>query len=545
MDGKDTGPALTSPNPHGADARSAQQHLRAENRELRRELAQVRDRYFALFERAPDAYLVTNADGIIEEVNAAAEAMFGVPRRLLVGKSLRVYLRGDTGAFERALKDLRRGHAVSEVALCLHRRKGEPVDVGVTATATHDARGDVAHLRWIVRDISERKRAEEAARALNAELEERVRKRTSQLETLARAQEDLLTELGRERGRLEAVLRQMPGGTIIADAPSGRLLLANKEAERILGMTTAGPADGVSGHAPGPADDGHPYRPGYWPLWRSLALGETVSAELIELVRPDGAHVVLEVNSAPIRDAGGTIVAGVVTFYDVSERERRARAERDFVTNAAHELRTPLAAIVSSVEVLQAGAKERPEVRDRFMGHIEQQSRRLQRLVHALLVLARASIRDEPPALERVLLRPLLADVARELEPKDGVELVTRCSRDVAVLGDRALLEEVLVNLGSNAARHVECGHIALTAKRRDGSVVLEVADTGPGMPDEVRDRALERFFRGPDASGAGFGLGLAIAAQSVKTLGGALEIDSRPEVGTTVRITLPSPGSR
>src|SRR5205814_9913795 len=110
-----------------------------------------------------------------------------------------------------------------------------------------------------------------------------------------------------------------------------------------------------------------------------------------------------------------------------SERERRERAEREFVANAAHELRTPVAAIASAVEVLQAGAKDAPADRDLFLGHIEREAARLTRLARALLVLARAQARHEPPPLQLVELAPLLGQVAAAILPPGDVQVVVDC----------------------------------------------------------------------------------------------------------------------
>src|SRR5205085_4688448 len=113
----------------------------------------------------------------------------------------------------------------------------------------------------------------------------------------------------------------------------------------------------------------------------------------------------------------------LVVRDDLSEQERRELAEREFVSNAAHELRTPLTTIIGAVEVLQAGAKDDPAERDRFLGHIEREAERLARLARALLTLARAHAGQERPRVEAVTLAGLLLDVAEELRPRAGVAL--------------------------------------------------------------------------------------------------------------------------
>jgi PAS domain S-box-containing protein len=235
--------------------------------------------------------------------------------------------------------------------------------------------------------------------------------------------------------------------------------------------------------------------------------------------------------------------AALLVLTDVSERERRWRAEREFVDNAAHELRTPLAAITSAIERLQAGARDEPEKRDRFLGYIEQESNRLNRLASSLLVLARAQTREEAPRSEEIVLRPLMEDLFSGLAVHDGVELVVDCADDVVVWSNRDLLEHALLNLASNAARHTESGSIrARATSDAAGSATIELEDTGAGIRPEELDRLFDRFYRGPtEEKRSGFGLGLPIVKESVEALGGQIVIESAVGVGTAARIVLPA----
>jgi two-component system, OmpR family, sensor histidine kinase ResE len=224
---------------------------------------------------------------------------------------------------------------------------------------------------------------------------------------------------------------------------------------------------------------------------------------------------------------------------DLTERERRELAEREFVSNAAHELRTPLTTIIGAVEVLQAGAKEHPEERDRFLAHIEREAARLARLAHALLSLARAHAGEEHPRLEPTLLEPLLREVAVDLRPQDGVAVDVECTPDLAAHVNRDLLEQALRNLGENATKHTPSGHVVLRAYASGRTVRVEVEDTGIGMSGEAQRHVFDRFYRGRDRDPEGFGLGLAIVAQAVRSLDGRIELDSAPGEGTRVRIVL------
>jgi signal transduction histidine kinase len=236
----------------------------------------------------------------------------------------------------------------------------------------------------------------------------------------------------------------------------------------------------------------------------------------------------------------------ILVLTDISERKRRERAEREFVANAAHELRTPLSAIASSVEVLQEGAKHHPVERDQFLAVIERQAERLGRLSRALLTLARAQTHQEAVTLEQVELRPLLERAAGDLVPQEGVTVEVDCTPGLAALAQRDLVEQIVSSLTANAAKYTTAGSIRLSGARSNGAVVIEVSDTGSGFDAAARDRVFDRFYRGGrDEPSDGFGLGLAIVRESVRALGGVIDIDSEAGVGTTVRVVLASAKER
>lgn len=215
------------------------------------------------------------------------------------------------------------------------------------------------------------------------------------------------------------------------------------------------------------------------------------------------------------------------------------RAEREFVTNAAHELQSPLAAITSAVEVLQAGAKDTPE-RDLFIDHIQREAQRLDRLTRALLTLARAQTEVEEPRWELIDLSPMLEAIAARMEPAPGVSLTVDCPEDLALITNRELVEQTISNVVRNAVKYTEKGSIRLSAAPRDGWVEVGIADTGVGIPEDALPRVVERFYRA-DSSKEGFGLGLSIVQTAMGVLGGELEIASEGlGRGTTVTMRLP-----
>jgi signal transduction histidine kinase len=323
----------------------------------------------------------------------------------------------------------------------------------------------------------------------------------------------------RVRAQLEAVVNQLPVGLVIVDASSERVLTMNDEAARIM-AAAGGSAEAL-------------------PLERVLVRGEAVQGERLELDHPEHGSFTLFVSAAPVRDRSGQIVSAVATIQDVTASELRERAEREFVTNAAHELQSPLAAITSAVEVLQAGAKDTKD-RDLFLEHIDREALRLGRVVRSLLTLARTQTGVESARAEVLVVAPLLEAIAERMEPAEGVEISVDCPSDLAVLANRDLLEQAISNLVRNAVKYTAEGSIRLTGGSRDGQVEIGVADTGIGIPADSLPRVFDRFYKG-DAQHEGFGLGLSIVQASVGVMGGELEIDSSPGRGTTVTITLPS----
>jgi signal transduction histidine kinase len=229
----------------------------------------------------------------------------------------------------------------------------------------------------------------------------------------------------------------------------------------------------------------------------------------------------------------------ILTLADVTDTEARRHADRRFVENAAHELRTPLAVIVSTIDVLESGAKDTP-ARDKFLANIRVQSERLTRLALSLLVLARLQAGLENPSAEIVPVTPLLEEIAAGMAAAPGVDVVVDAPDDVAAIADGELLFRVLDNLATNAGRHTAEGSVTLRARSVANDARIEVVDTGAGIEAEDLKRVFDRFYQAGEGVKQGFGLGLAIAREAVQAMGGTLTLDSTPGVGTRACVRLP-----
>ena len=240
----------------------------------------------------------------------------------------------------------------------------------------------------------------------------------------------------------------------------------------------------------------------------------------------------------PARDDEiGRLAATMNRMLERLERSQERR--RRFVADAAHELRSPVAAIRQHAEV----ATEHPETTT--VGELAEvvlvEDERLQRLVEDLLLLARMD--ERAPDVEEVDLDDVVLAEAERLRGRTSVRLDTHAVSAGRVRGERASLERVVRNLVDNAARHAR-ERAAIGVAELDGSVVLSVEDDGPGVDPADRARALERFVRldgARDRRSGGTGLGLSIVRDVTRAHGGSVELGDSELGGLLVRIELPS----
>lgn len=336
-------------------------------------------------------------------------------------------------------------------------------------------------------------------------------------------------ELEESRRQVTAVIESMAEGVVAFDH-DGVVRIMNPEAASLLGVSTA---DAI-GRAAG---DVLHHTPGTLGVVDSGLAGETATGT-VEL----GGSVVL-LHSTPLSD-GYAVAGSVLILSDVTERFRVEEAQRRFVADASHELRTPIAALKGMLELLADGASEVPEVRDDFIRTMQLETDRLSRLVADLLILAR--LEAGGLELERAphAVGDLLDGVSRvmsTLAEQVGIALVVDAPEpDVRVAVDRDKVIQVLLSFTDNAIKHSPAGTtVSIRAVHSGEEVVFEVADQGPGIPHDEIERVFERFYRADTArSGAGTGLGLAIAKEIVEAHESRIEVSSGPG-GTTFAFRL------
>jgi two-component system, OmpR family, sensor kinase len=229
----------------------------------------------------------------------------------------------------------------------------------------------------------------------------------------------------------------------------------------------------------------------------------------------------------------------------LGELETAHQQQQQFVADVSHELRTPLTTLNGNIELLRRQPPISDLDRAEVLADMAEESKRLIRLVTALLTLARADAR-QPQRCEVIQLEPLLRELMRQvtlLAP--GRVVATRDLGAGGVVGDPDALRQVLLILIDNALKYTD-GPIDLTAVASgDASVEIRVSDGGPGIDSAILPHVFERFYRADTVHGSpGFGLGLAIAKELVEAQGGRIALESDAERGSIVTLTLPRAGA-
>jgi two-component system phosphate regulon sensor histidine kinase PhoR len=399
------------------------------------------------------------------------------------------------------------------------RRIAHPLEE-MTRAATRMAGGDFSSLPRADRD-DEAGRLAEALRGMGREISG----------TLS------ASESG--RAEITAILESMAEGVIALD-PDEKVLRANRSAAECLQLAAV----------PQP---GTPFvevvrLPEISALVRAALHGEKVAETDVSL--PGAAGRVVSVGAVPIRSTGGEARGAVVVMRDVTVMRRLERMRLDFVANVSHELRTPLAAMSSAMETVQSLEDSESEARASMIEVALRQAARLSAIVDDLLALSQ--IESEGDRLERTsvpLLRGLrqAAAAVAPAATAAGVSVsLPRDADDIRVLGHEGRLEQVWVNLLTNAVKYNRPGgnvtvEVGVDAASREAC--LTVRDTGQGIPSQAIPRIFERFYRvdtGRSREQGGTGLGLAIVKHIVRAHRGRIDVESEPGVGSAFRVRLP-----
>jgi two-component system, OmpR family, phosphate regulon sensor histidine kinase PhoR len=352
------------------------------------------------------------------------------------------------------------------------------------------------------------------------------------LDQLARGYADALADYSRERDRMRGILSGMREGVLLLDRRR-RVSLVNPTLREMLLLG----AD-VEGRSPLEVIR---HAEIVRLLDEAQAEDEPASGE-IEIGGLKPRRLMVQVVRIPGEEGGLLAV-----FVDVTHLRRLESMRKDFVANASHELRTPVATIHSAAETLAAVVTRDPNAAGEFVDIIMRNAQRLKNLVDDLLDLSRIESQDF-----HVWLEPLdagqtfavVAELFRERAATKGIRLVLDASVRQTVLADRRGLERVLSNLVDNAVKYCGQGTTVTCAAeaRSDKAAALSVTDDGPGIEGQHLPRLFERFYRvdpGRSRELGGTGLGLSIVKHLVEAMGGRIGVSSEPGKGTRFEIVL------
>lgn len=345
-------------------------------------------------------------------------------------------------------------------------------------------------------------------------------------------------QIAHDREQLRTILSGMVEGVIAIDDHQ-RVLFANERAGELLEFDPAAAVDRK-----------------LWEVARQRAFQEIVDKGL----SGDGPHRAELDWKSPVarsltvyvsRFPGPAEPGAVVVVHDTTEVRRLERMRQDFVANVSHELKTPLAVIKSTIEVLQDGAAECPESRVEFLALVSLEADRLEALIQDLLSLARIESGELGLELKPIPMDRAIGDCLERHQPRAEAKTLTLVEKPpadapagVPVLADPDALRQVLDNLVDNAIKYTRNGgRITVRWNATAETVCFEVEDTGVGIPERDLPRVFERFFRVDRARSrevGGTGLGLAIVKHLVQAMRGSVRVASQFGVGTTIKVILP-----
>jgi len=528
-----------------------------ERKEAEDVLKESERRLMDIIDFLPDATFVIDRAGRVIAWNHAIEAMTGIAAEDILGKGNYEYAIPFYGQRRPILIDLvlkrleeiecRYAHidmanGTLEGEAYMPNMKGGAVYLLGRSAVLYDSSGNIFGAIESIRDITERKRAEEAL-------------------ALERVKAD------NERRRLKAVLDALPVGAFIVDA-HGKIVQINEQADRIWGRLASGIVDWRSYRARW-ADSGEAIRFDDWPLRRSLKYGEVFLARAIEIERFDGRRGTILSSSAPVKDEWGKITGAVSVILDITERkmmeeelqrakemaEEAIRAKSEFLANMSHEIRTPMNAVIGMTGLL-LDSDLGPEQHE-YVETIRNSGDALLSVINDILDFSKIEsgkmeLENQPFNLKSCIEGSI--DLLAAAASEKGLDLGFSMDHSVpeAILGDPTRLRQVLINLLSNAVKFTENGEIKVkvTSKAVEGTryqLHFEVRDTGIGIPP---DRLCKLFlsFSQVDMSTTrrygGTGLGLAISKRLVQAMGGIIWVESEPSKGSVFHFTMPAQAS-
>ena len=398
---------------------------------------------------------------------------------------------------------------------------------------------------------------------------------------------ELFASLGDERERAQrealrfaALIDQMADGVVVVDA-AGRLDRTNAAAAELLGSElTDAPLDQWPGRFGLVSADGRQMHASELPLTRALR-GERVRRASFIVRSPWGSERHLSISAGPIVTPDGQSAGAAMVMRDISDehqyaemlrhtnRELRRQAEMleevnqqlrqatkakdQFLAVMSHELRTPINAIMGYSDLLDLGVKgDLNDDQRAMLARVRETSRHLLGLINEVLDLAKIGAGRMDMVLVETDLGEIVTRASEQVAPLAAAKAlaleVEEPPRPITVKADETRLTQIVINLLSNAVKFTPSGSVRLSLRQVGDTAEIRVRDSGPGIPDEERERIFEEFYQvegGFSRSTGGTGLGLAIARRFARLMGGEIQVTSELGAGSEFIVRLPAAHAR
>jgi PAS domain S-box-containing protein len=516
----------------------------------------------AIVESSDDAILGESLDGVITSWNAGATRIFGYAPEEAIGKPISWFAwPGEEGRIEELLQRLRLGERAEHFETIRKHKSGKKVVVSLSQSPIRDSEGTIVGIAKIARDITGRKKAEEAL----ADSELRLRMMSEQ-EAHARA--DALAER-----RFRELIEHAPDAILQIDT-TGKIIVANSTAvsmfgyprEELLGSSV----DRLVPEASRAAHPGH--RKAFAAAGITRPMGQGLD---LHALRKDGTEVPVEISLSPVKTDQGIYITAAIR--DVTERKRieaqvrllekgylqelearKEEAERlnhlksEFLASISHELRTPLHTIIGFSELLAEESEGLlNEEQSRFLEHIHRDSEHLLALINDLLDFSQIEAGGLNLHAEVLPLGEAISEAVNAIRPSaeaKGISMLADMDANISVSADQLRLRQILYNLLSNAVKFTPAGgtiSVSIAPVPAEQSVRITVSDTGIGIADEERVHIFDKFYQVGVTTGGvreGTGLGLAICKQLIEMHGGSIWVESEPGRGSRFHFTLRTP---
>jgi two-component system phosphate regulon sensor histidine kinase PhoR len=260
-------------------------------------------------------------------------------------------------------------------------------------------------------------------------------------------------------------------------------------------------------------------------------------SDILELKNP---KQVLKRYSSPLYDKENNQIGHIIIYHDITKDTEIEELRKDFISNASHELRTPVTSIKLLLESLLSGAKDEPELRDEFLNDLSNEVDRLHQLVNDLLDIAKLESGKKEIYRTNIELDYFLKEVFSTITPiarSKNINLIIPDTSNLKINADKNKLRQVLVNLLNNAVKFTPSdGTVKLEVKKLEGAYEFRVIDTGIGIPQEDQKHIFDKFYRVNKERSriiGGSGLGLTIVKEIVSAHGGSIHVESKP--GNTI----------